>query len=103
MSAHRSGSGSVTVTKMSSSWTQKVPEPHTAGSCKSLCPLLFINTQQSISATTEDRDSPDQASLHYILVMKKDGEGTGVGHMTQCLDWKWHLLDYTSDREARII
>lgn len=26
-----------------------------------------------------------------------------VEHMTQCLDWKWYQLDYTSSRETRII
>lgn len=80
LSAHRSGSGSdpVTVTRTSSSWTQKVLKPQIAGGWqiileKNLCILLlFIHSQQCISATIKDTGhSPGQPSLHYIVIMKK--------------------------------
>lgn len=62
--------------------------------------LLFIHTQHYLPG---DRDSPGQTSLHYILIVKKDGEGMEAESVAQSLDWEWHQLDYTLDREARII
>lgn len=72
-------------------WTQKVFEPQIAGGWqiileKKLCNfLLFLHTQQSISATNKDKDIPEQPSLHYILItpkknksQKEDGEGMDV-------------------------
>lgn len=102
MSAQRSGLGldPARVTRISSSWTQQVPEPQIAGGWQIILKknfynlLLLIYTQQSISATIKGRDKPGQPSLHYILIMKKDGEGMEVESMTQSLDWEWHQLDY---------